>query len=259
MKKASVFTLFTILLLVLGTGFSEPVQAQKRLSTVGLQFRPMFPLRLVRTGPLEQRANGLNYTLSQNPGYSGGMIVRRGLNRYFSIETGITFVQRNFTAEVLDLEDNYSEGTSFRLIGYEIPLQGLVYIRLGDKVFMSTAFGTSLDLYPSNVASVNQRLHQLTVRQSWLQSSLLANIGWEYRTAKEGTFYLGASFHRPFTFSYKSKLTYTTTPRTEETFIEVSGNYLTVDLRYFFHEDPEKRKPKVKKLKKSERSLWNQR
>jgi hypothetical protein len=29
--------------------------------------------------------------------------------------------------------------------------------------------------------------------------------------------------------------------------IPISGNYLTVDLRYFFHEDPEKERRKMKK------------
>jgi hypothetical protein len=66
----------------------------------------------------------------------------------------------------------------------------------------------------------------------------LANHGYELRTEKKGIFYLGASYHRPFTFIYKSFMFYRKPNETISGILDLSGNYFTIDFRYFFHEDP---------------------
>jgi hypothetical protein len=67
----------------------------------------------------------------------------------------------------------------------------------------------------------------------------LATLGFEWRT-KSQIVYLGGIYHRPFN---DIELVM---PKVELILIQrrviypVSGNYLTIDLRYFFHEDPER-------------------
>lgn len=233
--------------------------AQDRVTTFGIQLKPMVPLSLAGTGPVTETTNGLEYRMEQEIGYNFGMVIRRGFGKYFAAESGISFTQRNYTASVLNLQTGHNPSSTFRSIGYEIPTQGLVYIKLADRIYMNTAFGFSIDMYPSNVGTVDSLFEQVTVRQSWLQLSLLANVGWEYRTDKSGYFYFGASYHRPFSPTFTSRLEYgPESAFREQEFLKLSGNYLTFDLRYFFHEDPERRVKRQKKLKKSERSLWNQ-
>ena len=85
---------------------------------------------------------------------------------------------------------------------------------------------------------------------SWLNVGLTANVGFEYRTTRAGYFYVGASYHRPFRAAYNSVLIYDWNNLSEEGALQLSGTYLTLDLKYFFHEPPEKKK-KDKAEKKS--------
>ena len=123
-------------------------------------------------------------------------------------------------------------------------MTGLVYIRLGEHTWMNTALGVSMDFYPSDVQGLLEEGDIYVFRRNWAQAGVLGNIGVEYRTPKSGTFYLGATYHRPFNDMAQADLTWTyfgppavrrTTVRTN-----LSGSYLTVDLRYYFHEDPDR-------------------
>ena len=250
--------IFTFLFLF---GLAHLSKGQERVTTVGLQLRPIIPSILFNTGPEQIFQGNQEYEFRYRPSYTFGMTIRRGITNTFSFETGINYVRRNFSYSVTDGDSLVSAGTPFSLeddfsiIGYEIPMLGLVYIRLGEQVYMNAAFGFSLDMYPSNVGSGDfETLSQVSRRRSWLQSSLLANVGWEYRTKESGYFYVGASFHRPFQSIYRSNIRYQTELTTEQIGTDISGNYLTVDFRYFFHEDPVKKGARKKK-KTEEKNL----
>ncbi|MFN9801402.1 MAG: hypothetical protein ACK54P_15400, partial [Bacteroidota bacterium] len=132
------------------------------------------------------------------------------------------------------------------------PLQGLVYVRLGKQLWMNASGGVCLDMYPSDIAtSTSVRrdtmvydFSQDTFRRRWIQVAILANYGFEWRTRKSGFLYLGASFHRPFQEIAYTKSTVTINTNPSSVVYELAGSYLTVDLRYFFHEDPQRRKAK---------------
>jgi hypothetical protein len=138
----------------------------------------------------------------------------------------------------------------YRFIGYEIPMQGLLYMRLGKELYVNASGGLSMDLYPSNVETSNGYFvdtvafdfYQKTIRQRWLQLSVLANVGFEWRTKESGYIYLGASYHRPFNqiAQVYAEMQIDTDPTS--VVFPLSGNYLTVDFRYFFHEAPERKK-----------------
>lgn len=245
---------FPVLTLLFFCTFSfRPISAQPKVVTMGLQFKPLVPSRFFRSGEIDFGQGDIRYSISPKISFSGGMVIRRGFTKNFSLETGINYVKRNFDLVVENEAASFSTEKNFSIVGYEIPTLGLIYIRLGEQMFMNAAFGISLDFFPSDVGTneyyfeYDVQVQHVSVRNHnrWVQPALLANLGYEYRTRKKGYFYFGSSFHRPFTYSYQSNVKYINGLFTEKAAAEISGNYLTFDLRYFFHQDPEK--PKVKK------------
>lgn len=244
------FSLITIIC------FHNRVFGQERVITAGFQYKPLFSSKFFKTGPQELTWNAKYYDtipqliyqdsaffkISPESGYCIGMVIRAGLSDTWSLETGINFVRRNYQ---LDMSDSTgSESTDFSLVSYQIPFQALVFIQLSDQVFMDVSMGVAADFYPSDIATYGDRFIHSSARLSWLSASLLANIGWEYRTTESGYFYLGASYNRPFNSIMRSFFKRPTTDYGPEEYIDLKGNYLTVDLRYFFHSDPIKRKSK---------------
>lgn len=235
-------------------------KAQENVTTLGIQVKPMIPSRFLNTGPTSAERENLSVNLTPKLGWNFGMMIRRGITKMWSFETGINLVQRNYNLTFNSTELPETAELNFRLIGYEIPVQGLIYVQLGKQLWMNVSGGVSLDLYPSNIQSsdfirrdsVTYDFYQKTFRNGWLQTSVLANIGFEWRTKKDGYFYLGTSYHRPF--RYMGFVSAEFTPNnlaTQRIEFPVSGNYLTADLRYFFHENPERKKStKTKKAPK---------
>ena len=221
--------------------------AQENIFTAGFQYKPIFPSSFFSTGTNMVSQNGIDFSVSQKFGYCAGMVLRRGFTKRFSFETGINYIKRNYALEITDA--TFTGKSNFTIIGYEIPLQGLIFIRLGQKLFMNSSAGLSWDMYPSNIATADSYFKHQSNRHSLFQCSVLANVGYEYRTQKSGYFYLGASYHLPFSYFYQSEIKYS--PKNEIAFIKLRGNYLTLDFRYFFHEDP--LKPKKEKKKKKEK------
>lgn len=231
--------LYSVLLLAAGSR-TATVRAQAGVATVGIQVKPVIPLDFFDpVVPLEQGALRGNVTLTG--GYAFGMSVRVGLTNTISLETGILQIQRNYRYALLNDTSGYADSAAFRYIGYEIPITALAYIRLGERMWMNAALGFSLDAYPSDVQKDVERGRIYVYRNNWAQFGALANLGVEYRTERSGYFYLGASFHRPFGSIAVADLTYygpTFFPYTVRG--ELDGGYLTVDLRYYFHEDPDR-------------------
>lgn len=229
------------------------VGAQERVTTIGLQFKPMLPAKFFGVGP-ESIDNGeIIADFLPRFGRNVGVVVRQGINRMWSFETGITQVQRNFHIDYRVPGLDEVNRLSFRFIGYEVPLQGLVYVQLGKQLWMNASAGVSLNMFPSDAASRNSLrrdtlvydFYQDTFRKRWIQMAALINYGFEWRTSKSGFFYLGASLHRPFTeiAFVKAGLDINTDPTS--LVYTMTGNYFTVDLRYFFHEDPARRQKKM--------------
>jgi len=233
-----------LLLLLISSSYSF---AQKDVTTFGIQIKPIIPSNLFQAGDESVIRNDIEYHVNQRVGYSFGGVIRRGVTDWFSMETGISYVRRNFRTRFTH-EGFPSDTMDFRVIGYEIPVMGMVYVKLADQVFMDAAFGVSMDMFPTNVGTRSEPdFSQLSVRRRWIQSGLLANVGWEFRTKEKGYFYVGASYHRPFQSIYLTRLYYRNDIDPEPAQLGISGNYLTIDLRYFFHEDPQKREKKEKR------------
>jgi hypothetical protein len=228
--------------------------AQENVTTVGIQIKPMVTSKFLGTGTENVEEGDLKIGFEPNLGWNFGMVIRRGFTKNWSFESGICFVQRNYTMS-FDYPDLKEVKTmKFRYIGYDIPLQALVFVKLTDQLFMNASAGVSLDLYPSNIETSDFEFidtmrfdfYQKTFKNNWIQTAILANYGFEYRTRNDGYLYAGVSYHRPFSHIAITRINMerNTVPNRAE--VLLGGNYLTADFRYFFHEKPERRKPKEK-------------
>jgi len=215
------------------------LHAQEKITTVGIEIKPIFPVDFVGTGPQDQDKQNIHFREALSGGFSAGMTIRKGISDLLAIESGIHYVKRKYT---IDITDSASTRNSiFRTVGYEIPVSMIVFIQLGEKVFMNAAMGPGLDMTASDIRTYSDYFIHVALRNHTFQPSVHANLGWEYRTEKSGYFYVGATWHRPFAFLYKSGIEYT--GNLQKPYIEnrLTGTYLTLDLRYYFHEDKEKK------------------
>lgn len=245
-RSTSGFYYFPILLILLNINI---LNAQENTITAGFQFKPIFSSKFFNTGPETREVNGLKFTLKPRGGFSAGMVLRRGLTPSVSLETGINYVKRNYS---FTISDTLPEAKGdFSMVSYDIPLLALVFIRLSDNIFMDVGMGVSVDFFPSDLKTKGDNYEHYSAREEWVIPAILANLGWEYRTEKSGYIYLGASFHRPFGSIYGSFIGYpdlnATNPNKTEPPINISGNFLTADVRYFFHSDPLKKRTKKRK------------
>ena len=219
--------------------------SQERVTTFGIQVKPIIPIGFMDTGEQKFDVNNVDFILTPRIGMNFGMVIRKGFTKSLSLETGINFLQRNYDLTITDVDSNFSGASSFKLVNYELPVLGLVYVRLGEMMYMNVAGGMSFDIYPSELRTGGAYFDNLLLRNEWLNISLLANVGWEYRTRKSGYIYFGASLHRPFSNIFKELILYEQYDKKENAIFNLSGNYITVDLRYFFHEDKEKKKKSI--------------
>ena len=245
MKKVAFLNIILLSLLSSTISF-----AQERVVTFGIQVKPIIPLGFFDTGEQKEVSNNVDFTLTPKTGLGFGMVIRKGFTKSLSFETGINLIRRNYDLTITDADSNFTSNSSFKMSNYEIPVLGLVYVQLGDNLFMNVAGGFSLDVYPTDLRTVGVNFSNDLIRFQWLSTSLLANIGWEYRTEESGYLYFGASLHRPFSPIFKEFIVYDGFSKNETMQFDLSGNYFTIDIRYFFHEDKQKKKKKKKKKEK---------
>lgn len=217
--------------------------SQSNVTTVGIQYKPIFSTELV--GEVNQTVENptLRMELSLDRGHSFGMIIRKGLTKNLSLELGINQVTRRFSLGMDDLDSTYSENLEFKYINYELPIQGLVYTQLGERTWINSSVGLSINAFPTSVEKQGLYFSQGTKRNKKFLLAVVANVGFEYRTEKSGFFYLGTSFYNPFDQIGNTSGFYQPNQDTfERLTMDMIGNYLTLDFRYFFHEDPEKKR-----------------
>lgn len=249
MKIRAALYIFTLIIL------SSNLMAQERVTTFGIQLKPIIPVNFFGAGKQVKTGNNITFTNQPKMGLNFGMVIRKGFTKSLSLETGINFLRRNYDLTIDDPDSSFTGTSSFRIVNYEIPVLGLVYVQLSRNMFMNVAGGVSFDIYPTPLYTYDDYFTNAVNRTNWLQTSLLANIGWEYRTEKSGYIYIGASLHRPFNKIMREYVIYDgiNENRNEEMDFDLTGNYLTIDIRYFFHEEKEKKKKKVKKEPKVKR------
>ena len=224
--------------------------AQEGVLTFGLQARPLLPNRFVNFTETTAEQGAYSAVWTPRLSLNFGGVVRYGITDAVSIETGINLVRRNYQVDIRESDINVNGQIRYAFAGYEIPVQGMFFVRLGKQMWMNAAGGLSIDMYPSStfatsstrIDTVVYDFEQFTARSNWVQLAVQANYGFEYRSKASGYFYLGVSFHRPFTAMALTEAVMTWQDQRRRVITELDGTYFTVDLRYFFHEDPERRR-----------------
>ena len=226
---------FHILILLIALSFTSFSQKQKYY--FGIQYKPILAIEALGVKDIESTNGDLSATYSGKYGSSFGMFFRRNYTRALAIETGINFVKRNYSIETDVISDNMATGIDFGVVSYEIPIQGLVYVRLGKRLYANVATGFSFNWVASDLFTLgeNRRFNQFSAKTRTMNFAYLANVGMEYRTKKKGFFYLGFSMHRPFHTLLMSYVEYNNLMGpTQKTFADLDGNFITLDLRYIF-------------------------
>lgn len=206
---------------------------------LGLQFKPIISADVIGTGSETIESGNIRFKLNPNNGYSFGMLIRQKVSKQINLEAGINYTKRNFDLTITNDSSGFVGESNFSYVIYELPITALVFVQVGELTYLNSAVGVSLNFLPSDWDSFDEYYTHFSNRNSWLIPSLLANFGAEYRSREGGTFYAGLSFHLPFNDLTVAGVGYRENRvETERAFFDVSGNYFTIDLRYYFKEDP---------------------
>ena len=226
------------LFLILFLSFSSLAQENKKGETIfGFEFKALIPSRILNAGPVSLGDDSIDVTIKSPNGYSIGMVVRHNFTKMFSLETGLHLTNSYYPILFKNTNQGIDEESRIQLTSYELPIQWLLYIRLGEQIYMNTILGISLDFFPTDVTITEDSYAYIILVDSWIQASILASVGFEYRTKKSGYFYIGSTIHRPFSDIGTFKLSYYHDNILSDyvTFSSpISGSYLSIDLRYFF-------------------------
>ena len=224
--------------------FAFNAKSQNSKTTFGIQYKPIIPAAYFNAADLSKSSASYNFNL--NPKYSNsfGMVIRRQINKTFSVESGLNYTQRNFKLSITNSAINLSDFTTFGMRSYELPLQFLTYVRASENWHLNIAFGISHNVLASDIFSYGEEKNyfyfQNTYRKNGGYSALLANLGMEYRTESKGHYYFGASLHKAWKAigriypEYDDKTNIFNEDK--EFFFDMLGNFVTIDFRYFFTE-----------------------
>lgn len=214
------------------------LKKEKFPSYFGLQFKPLIPGDFLGKSVVEIKQDQLYAKFTQKFGYSFGASVRIGFTKLISLETGINMVQRNYNIDFAVADSNIYAKNTFGTVSYDIPVNLLIYIQLSDKIFMNTSFGGSFIYNPTNVATKvtldkgHSFVHEGR-RASKAAVDFNANVGMEYRTEKNGIFYIGLTGKVPFQPIYKIAAIYSKGSYSKIATGELTGTYLSLDFRYY--------------------------
>lgn len=230
-----------LVILVVLFAFSSNGQVKKIAppSYFGLHVRTIFPTQFIGSNSLTLEQDGFNSTISQRIGYSFGGTVRVGLTELISIETGLNFTQRYYSIDFSVPDSNISGTGGFGFIEYDMPLNALFYIKLSEKWYMNASLGLSLTFKPTNVQTIEQPFgYHKFIYTGLLRSKAgidaNANFGVEYRTEKNGFFYIGGSARVPFSPLFDMIASYEWQGKKNRVYGEIDGSYLSIDFKYFF-------------------------
>lgn len=210
-------------------------------SYFGLAVSPIIPNDFIgsKTAVFRDSAQTMTTTFNQRTGITFGASVRIGITKLISIETGIYQVRRNFSADIAVPDSNVYGSKILSFVNYDIPINALIYVQLADKWYMNAALGLSVNQYPSDVMDTvlldKNKLQFEGRRVNRTHFSTNAGIGFEYRTKKAGTFYLGAAgkiTFQPIMFGVGIMSQLNTSAKLIS-YGRINGGYFSLDFRYY--------------------------
>jgi len=221
-----------------GLGFCQ-LGDTKLPSYFGVQIRSIIPTAFVGNPTTSLQKEGLKSSIQQTPGYSFGGIVRVGLTELLALETGINFSQRYFHVQSSIADSGLYVTNRLEFIQYDLPLNGLIYIKLSKQFYANASLGVNAGFKPTSIATLNnvggsKFFYHTGYVDKKACLDINGNLGFEFRSKKSGFFYLGATVRLPLApvFTYIS--TYRNQGYKITEYGKVSGAFLGVDFRYFF-------------------------
>lgn len=231
--------LFLLLIIVPYFSILGQLGDGKLPSYFGVQVRSIIPSKFVGNTTTSLSKDCLKAEIVQRPGYSFGGVVRVGITELIALETGIHFNQRYFNLSGSIADSSIYVTNNLGFIQYEVPINALFYIKLSKRAYANAALGLVTEFKPTSVATLNningsQFFYHTGFVDKKLAFDLNGNLGFEYRTKKSGFFYLGTSVRLPLSPLFVYIATYRNQGYKVSQYGDVSGAFLSVDLRYFF-------------------------
>lgn len=226
--------------------------------TAGIELRGLVPLSFFTMDSvvLREPGNQFEAVYRYKGGFGFGGVVRVKLSNFWNIETGLYYTRRRFEYEVRDATVDFKESTEIRIIGYEVPIKGLVYIRMGKQIYMNVALGVSADFFASDVMDIERNYNVQAFKLNWIRGAVLGAVGVEFRTDEDGSFYVGGGIHQAFGDIFSTQVNYfrDNTPPAYFSNGVLDGNYFSIDFKYFFPVK-ESKKPKVNYVRPDWRNM----
>jgi len=208
-------------------------------SYFGFQVSPVFPTAFIGSPTLQLSGQGFETTLTQKMGYRFGATVRAGITKLIAFDTGINYTQRNFALDMAMPDSNSYAKDTMTFIEYDIPMNALVYIQLSEKWFMNTSLGMALTFKPTDIQVYNKPggyhyYHHVGIVQKKIWFDFNASVGFEFRTEKDGFFYLGGTARVPFSPLFVLLADHSYQGNSIQLYGNVDGSFLSIDFKYFF-------------------------
>jgi hypothetical protein len=175
--------------------------------------------------------------INQRVNRSFGAMMRQTYSDRFGLEFGLMYTIRNYDIEFSVIDSNVRGTNDLKFVTYDIPINGLVFLKMSENIFVNAALGTNILFKPSAVAAVkNIGKHQFS--QAGLLTNkfgfdLNAQLGVELRTQKNGIFYLGGSVKVPLNRLFLVQANYLYEDNKYQQYADANGGYISIDLRYF--------------------------
>ncbi len=217
-------------------------EREKYPTSFALQIRGLTNNRFIEPNEISLNNDTVISSIGSRYGFSFGGIIRRRYTESLGIELGLHHVKRYYNVSGSLPDSNLNLSGRFAFTNYELPINGLVFVKFSEEFFANVGLGITTIYKPS---SILKQLEDKTVNKSFsfegyayrkFGFNINAQAGIEYKTEKSGTFYFGAAASIPTSPLFAFISVYRNPEngiRTDQgTFIR--SPYFSVELRYYF-------------------------
>lgn len=207
----------------------------------GIIYKPIIPEPVFKLGSIT--ANNSQWQVSITPKFSNsfGMLIKKRLNQFLNIESGILYVSRKFNQEI-SFQNTSPHINRINLVGYEVPIQAIIVVPFSENWSSNSSIGVSADVLSTDLHITYSDFTVSLIRKNWISGALGVNTGMDYEIPKSGNIYLGLSFHQPFKNLIIARFDPADPALKPGLITGLSGAYFTLDLKYYFK--PIKNPPK---------------
>lgn len=226
--------------------FGQEVQEKREKfpSHFAFQLRGLIPNKFSEPRTNTIFNDTLTSSITQNYGFSFGGVIRRRYTDGLGIEIGLNLSKRYYSLTTAVPDSNLFFDKKFAFTSFELPVNGLVFIKLSERVFTNAGLGASIIYKPSSV-SVNGEGGFKEGKNEFSLAGIIVNkfnvninaqLGFEYESDRKGIFYLGGSAHIPTAplFYFLARYGYANSDIGTALVYEQRSPFFTVDLRYYF-------------------------